>query len=202
MRLVISEENAFSYKSILDNILEYIFIKRQLVTNSSYFNELNDLKFISNLNIDDNTLENIEEYYDNMKFCIVNINEIYRQLEKYRTLRNNEVLNKIKFFNNSSIHLIPNILCKTDRMNNNDDRINTVMTLSNILRRIEEISETGDNIDYIKILIDDIVSLNSSSLSNEKIKEYVMSEYDAIEDYNIKVEEYLENVVNNNEGEE
>ena len=29
-----------------------------------------------------------------------------------------------------------------------------------------------------------------------------MSEYDAIEDYNVKVEEYLENVVNNNEGEE
>ena len=76
------------------------------------------------------------------------------------------------------------------------------MTISNILRRIKEISETGENVEYIKTMIDDIVSLNSLSLSKEKIKEYVMSEYDAIEDYNIKVEEYLENVVNNNEGEE
>lgn len=197
-----NEEDAFSYKSILDNILEYIFIKRQISNNSSHHNELYDLKFISNLNVDEQTLENIEEYYDNMKFCIININEIYKELENYHTLRNNEVLNKIKFFNNSSINLIPDILCKTDKMEANGDRINTVMIVSNILRRIKEISETGENVDYIKTMIDDIVSLNSSSLSTEKIKEYVMSEYDAIEDYNNKVEEYLENMVNNNEGEE
>lgn len=197
-----SEENAFSYKSILDNILEYIFIKRQLCNNSSHSNELYDLKFISNLNVDESTLDNIEEYYDNMRFCIVNINDIYKELEKYRTLRNNDVLNKIKFFNNSSVQLIPDILCKTDKIENNGDRINIIMTISNILRRIKEISETGENVEYIKTMIDDIVSLNSLSLSKEKIKEYVMSEYDAIEDYNVKVEEYLENVVNNNEGEE
>ena len=119
-----------------------------------------------------------------------------------RTLRNNDVLNKIKFFNNSSVQLIPDILCKTDKIENNGDRINIIMTISNILRRIKEISETGENVEYIKTMIDDIVSLNSLSLSKEKIKEYVMSEYDAIEDYNVKVEEYLENVVNNNEGEE
>ena len=197
-----SEEYAFSYKSILDNILEYIFIKRQMASNSSHSNELYDLKLISSLNIDEQTLESIEEYYDNMRFCIVNINDIYTELENYRTLRNNEVLNKIKFFNNSSIYLIPDILCKTDKIENNDDRINIIMSVSNILRRIKEISETGDSVDCIKSLIDDIISLNSSSLSKEKIKEYVMSEYDAIEDYNIKVEEYLENMVNNNEGEE
>lgn len=197
-----NEEDAFSYKSILDNILEYIFIKRQIANNSSHSNELDDLKFVSNLDIDEQTLENIEEYYDNMKFCIVNINEIFKELENYRTLRNNEVLNKIKFFNNNSIYLIPDILCKTDRMNANGERINTIMIVSNILRRIKEISETGENVDYIKTMVDDIVSLNSSSLSKDKITEYVMSEYDAIEDYNNKVEEYLENMVNNNEGEE
>lgn len=201
------EEDAFNYKSILDNILEYIFIKRQIATNSTHKNEIQDLNYIIKLNIENgafsikkDVLENIEEFYDNMRFSIVNINEVYGRLKRYQTVRDNEFLNKIKFFNSTAIKLIPIILSNIDKdygITTNDERISIVMTLSSIMRKIDDIidnkysDKAGKEFNE---LLDDLVHLSDLSLSKEKMKKHMIFELEAIEEYNEMVEEYLENM--------
>lgn len=200
-----NEEDAFSYKSILDNILEYIFIKRGIVNKSTHNNEINDLNYISKLNVDKETLEKIEEFYDNMKFCIININDVYQIFEKYYRLRDNKFLNKTNFFNNKTPMLIPVILYNIDSTSDNDERIRTIMSLSNILRKMENIindeSDNNRNEEFYKLL-EDIILISQHNLSDDKIEKYVLSEYEAIDEYNDMVEEYLENTMNNNGSEE
>lgn len=191
------EETAFSYKYILDNILEYIYTKRSIVNKSTHKNEINDLNFISQLNVDNDTLEKIEEFYDTMKFCIININDVYKYLQKYYLYKDNQFLNKLNFFNNNSIiKEIPIILFKTDNVNN-DDRIKIIMTLSSILRKIKMIIDCCDdkqeNIDKFYSLIDDISLLNQGNLSDASIDTYITSEYDAMDEYEEMIEEYLAN---------
>lgn len=196
------DEDAFSYKSILDNILEYIFIKRTIVNKSTHYNEINDLNYISKLDVDKETLEKIEEFYDNMKFCIININDVYQIFEKYYRLRDNKFLNRTNFFNNKTPMLIPVILYNIDSISDNDIRIKTIMSLSNILRKMEDIinddSDNNRNDDFYKLL-QDIILISQHNLSDDKIEKYVASEFEAIDEYNNMVEEYLENITNDSE---
>ena len=190
------EDDADSYKTILDDILEYIFIKRQIAKNSTHRNELNDLNFISSLSISKEDLENIENFYDIMKFCIININEVYNEFQRYMTLRDNKFLNDVKFFNNIILDLIPKIICRVDNIKINDDRVYTIAAVSNILRQLKSISDTDGDKKKFDELLEDIVVLNNRMLSKDRMREYMNNEYSALEEYYESVEEYLENIEN------
>ena len=190
------EDDVDSYKTILDDILEYIFIKRQIAKNSTHRNELNDLNLISSLSISKEDLENIENFYDIMKFCIININEVYNEFQRYMTLRDNKFLNDVKFFNNIVLDLIPKIICRVDNIKINDDRIYTIATVSNILRQLKNISDTDGDKKKFDELLEDIVVLNNRMLSKDRMREYMNNEYSALEEYYDSVEEYLENIEN------
>lgn len=190
------EDDADSYKTILDDILEYIFIKRQIAKNSTHRNELNDLNLISSLSISKEDLENIENFYDIMKFCIININEVYNEFQRYMTLRDNKFLNDVKFFNNIVLDLIPKIICRVDNIKINDDRVYTIAAVSNILRQLKSISDTDGDKKKFDELLEDIVVLNNRMLSKDRMREYMNNEYSALEEYYESVEEYLENIEN------
>ena len=190
------EDDVDSYKTILDDILEYIFIKRQIAKNSTHRNELNDLNFISSLSISKEDLENIENFYDIMKFCIININEVYNEFQRYMTLRDNKFLNDVKFFNNIVLDLIPKIICRVDNIKINDDRVYTIAAVSNILRQLKNISDTDGDKKKFDELLEDIVVLNNRMLSKDRMREYMNNEYSALEEYYESVEEYLENIEN------
>lgn len=190
------EDDVDSYKTILDDILEYIFIKRQIAKNSTHRNELNDLNFISSLSISKEDLENIENFYDIMKFCIININEVYNEFQRYMTLRDNKFLNDVKFFNNIVLDLIPKIICRVDNIKINDDRVYTIAAVSNILRQLKSISDTDGDKKKFDELLEDIVVLNNRMLSKDRMREYMNNEYSALEEYYESVEEYLENIEN------
>lgn len=190
------EDDVDSYKTILDDILEYIFIKRQIAKNSTHRNELNDLNLISSLSISKEDLENIENFYDIMKFCIININEVYNEFQRYMTLRDNKFLNDVKFFNNIVLDLIPKIICRVDNIKINDDRVYTITAVSNILRQLKNISDTDGDKKKFDELLEDIVVLNNRMLSKDRMREYMNNEYSALEEYYESVEEYLENIEN------
>lgn len=190
------EDDVDSYKTILDDILEYIFIKRQIAKNSTHRNELNDLNLISSLSISKEDLENIENFYDIMKFCIININEVYNEFQRYMTLRDNKFLNDVKFFNNIVLDLIPKIICRVDNIKINDDRVYTIAAVSNILRQLKSISDTDGDKKKFDELLEDIVVLNNRMLSKDRMREYMNNEYSALEEYYESVEEYLENIEN------
>lgn len=190
------EDDVDSYKTILDDILEYIFIKRQIAKNSTHRNELNDLNLISSLSISKEDLENIENFYDIMKFCIININEVYNEFQRYMTLRDNKFLNDVKFFNNIVLDLIPKIICRVDNIKINDDRVYTIAAVSNILRQLKNISDTDGDKKKFDELLEDIVVLNNRMLSKDRMREYMNNEYSALEEYYESVEEYLENIEN------
>ena len=190
------EDDVDSYKTILDDILEYIFIKRQIAKKSTHRNELNDLNLISSLSISKEDLENIENFYDIMKFCIININEVYNEFQRYMTLRDNKFLNDVKFFNNIVLDLIPKIICRVDNIKINDDRVYTIAAVSNILRQLKSISDTDGDKKKFDELLEDIVVLNNRMLSKDRMREYMNNEYSALEEYYESVEEYLENIEN------
>ena len=190
------DDDADSHKTILDDILEYILIKRQIAKNLTHINELNDLNFISSLSISKEDLENIENFYDIMKFCIININEVYNEFQRYMTLRDNKFLNDVKFFNNIVLDLIPKIICRVDNIKINDDRVYTIAAVSNILRQLKNISDTDGDKKKFDELLEDIVVLNNRMLSKDRMREYMNNEYSALEEYYESVEEYLENIEN------
>ena len=76
------------------------------------------------------------------------------------------------------------------------------MSLSNILRKMEDIinddSDNNRNDDFYKLL-QDIILISQHNLSDDKIEKYVASEFEAIDEYNNMVEEYLENITNDSE---
>lgn len=200
----LSEDNAILYKSIFDNILEYIFIKRKINPSSNHANEINDLKLVYDLNIDNEIAESMDEFYENMKFSINNINDVYSLLLRYKVNGTNKFLNKVKSVDKEIvIKFVPDILCNIDNVTDNNDRIDTIMTLSAILRKMNELintDEVNDNcIKEFSKLSFDINLLRNKALSKEKLAEYLEYEEDAISEY---IEEFIQEysgVLNENE---
>lgn len=176
------------YSSIIDNILETIFLKRQISSSVGSPTELSDLNLITEFSIDRETLDKMDDFYENLKASLVNIINMKNFFTHYNMHRTNDYLNKMEYWKitpNTSDIIQRHIEWVDESINDNDERIKNIMCLSNILRNIKSIIDNEDDgLSHFNILHKELYELYSDHGMSDKAKfeSYINNEYDDIEE--------------------